>query len=114
MRRSIGGFSLEGRYFIVQVPEEWNEMDPLPAASPGDQWFDNISAFKAALSGPWIRRPVRRRMWTGERPETTVPPIDRSHVTAEQRLSPPSDPACARSNWLCDLTESDGSQGAGA
>jgi hypothetical protein len=111
MRHSIGGFSLEGRYFIVQVPEEWNEMDPLPPAGPGDQWFDEVSAFKAALCAPWIRKPIRRSMWTGERPVTTAPPIDPSPATAEQPLSAPSDPAWTRSHWLCELTESDGSHG---
>jgi hypothetical protein len=111
MRRSIGGFSLEGRYFIVQVPEEWNEMDPLPPVGPGDQWFDNVSAFKAALCGPWIRKPVRRSMWTGERPVTTTAPIDRPPATAEHRVSPPSGPTWARSHWLGDFTESDGIHG---
>lgn len=63
MARQIGGFSVEGRYFIVQVPDEWKETDPLPAPSPDDLWFDRASDFKAALNGPWIRKPVWRSAW---------------------------------------------------
>jgi hypothetical protein len=63
MAQHIGGYSLEGRYFIVEVSDDWKEMDPLPPVSPSDQWFDAASDFKAALRGPWIRKPVRRYEW---------------------------------------------------
>jgi len=61
MSRTIGCQSLEGRYVIVEVPETWRETDPLPDPAPSDRWFDRLSDFKAALDGPWIRKPVRRR-----------------------------------------------------
>jgi hypothetical protein len=63
MARQIGGFSVEARYFILEVPDGWKETDPLPAPSPDDRWYDSVTEFKAALRGPWIRRPVRRRVW---------------------------------------------------
>ena len=59
MARRIGGQNLEGRFFIVTVPDDWTENDPLPAPSPEDRWFDRMSDFKAALDCPWIRRPLR-------------------------------------------------------
>ena len=68
MRREVGGYTVEGRYFIVKVPDWWKEMDPLPPPSPDDRWFDRVSHFKAALTGPWIRWPVWRRPWTIEAP----------------------------------------------
>lgn len=67
MRRHIGGFTVEGRYFIVHVPEGWMETHPLPPPSADDLWFDHASAFKAALRGPWIRKPVWRSAWTESR-----------------------------------------------
>jgi hypothetical protein len=111
MARQIGGFSLEGRYFIVQVPDEWKEMDPLPDPSPADLWFDHVTEFKAALRGPWIRRPVRRIMW-GKRTRATKPATS---LRRPSRSSPPmltmeaSQPAArAFSRSLGDLTESHG------
>ena len=108
MTRPIGGFSLEGRYFIVQVPEGWTEMDPLPEASPDDLWFDRVSDFKAALHGPWIRRPVRRSVWKKTRRVAIKPPIDRSPAIEEHRLPSSIAPSRACSRSLDDLTESDG------
>ena len=111
MARQIGGFSLEGRYFIVQVTDEWKELDPLPKPSPADLWFDHVTDFKAALHGPWIRRPVRRSMWSKRTraitPATSLRGPDPSHppmlTLAEAQ---PAARACSRS--LGDLTESDG------
>jgi hypothetical protein len=64
MSRQIGGFSVEGRYFIVNVPDGWTETQPLPPPSPDDLWFDRVSDFKNALRGPWIRKPVKRMTWS--------------------------------------------------
>jgi hypothetical protein len=111
MTRPIGGFSLEGRFFIVQVPEEWNEMDPLPAVSPDDQWFDDVSEFKRALHGPWIRMPVRRTPWTSFEPAIPAAPTGPTYRVEEYRLepsAPPTPPMRARSRSLGDLMESDG------
>ncbi len=91
----IGGYSVEGRYFIVNVPEGWKETDPLPPVRPDDRWFDHVSAFKAALKGPWIRKPVWRSAWTGE-PVAPVPVpeapvhIDHAHPIAPLPISPSS------------------------
>jgi hypothetical protein len=63
MTRQVGGRTFEGQYFIVNVPEDWNEMTPLPPPGPDDMWFDNETDFKAALNGPWIRKFVRRERW---------------------------------------------------
>jgi len=63
MTRHIGGTTLEGRYFIVQVPDGWKETDPLPAPTAADLWFERLTDFKAALKGPWIHKPVRRQPW---------------------------------------------------
>jgi hypothetical protein len=77
MTREVGGYTVEGRYFIVKVPDWWKEMDPLPPPSPDDRWFDRVSHFKAELTGPWIRWPVWRRPWTLEAPvEVSVEPIE--------------------------------------
>ncbi len=57
--RRIGGQNLEGRFFIIAVPDEWTETDPLPLPAPDDMWFDRLTDFKAALDCPWIRRPLR-------------------------------------------------------
>ena len=97
MTRQIGGFSLEGRHFIVDVPEGWKEMDPLPDVSADDRWFDHISDFKAALRGPWIRKPVRRSPWQasatlGAQAVPATPPVTTPspHAIAELRRWPPS------------------------
>jgi hypothetical protein len=115
MTRHIGGFSLEGRYFIVQVPEGWKETDSLPDPSPEDLWFDRVSEFKAALHGPWIRKPVRRSAWKESPLVAALPPIDQASIdqapTVEElhrRL--PLFSASARSRSLGDLMESDGSR----
>jgi len=63
--RRIGGQNLEGRFFIIAVPANWTENDPLPQPSADDLWFDRLTDFKAALDCPWIRRPMRFRQWTG-------------------------------------------------
>lgn len=63
MARQIGGQNLEGRYFIIAVPEHWVDGDPLPEPCADDRWFDRLDDFKAALDGPWIRRPMRHQLW---------------------------------------------------
>jgi hypothetical protein len=76
MTRQIGGVTVEGRYFIVHVPEGWMETQPLPAPSRDDLWFDRITEFKSALNGPWIRQPVRRSMWRDELAGGDGSPLD--------------------------------------
>ena len=81
MTRHIGGFTVEGRYFIVEVPDGWTETQPLPEAGPRDLWFDRVTDFKKALNGPWIRKPVWRVAWTdtnasADAKETAVPSTD--------------------------------------
>jgi len=61
MPRMVGGQNLEGRYFIVRVPDDWKENEQLPPPSPDDRWFERLTDFKSALDGPWIRKPVRRQ-----------------------------------------------------
>jgi len=63
MGRRIGGQNLEGRFFIITVPDDWTENDPLPEPRPEDQWFDRLTDFKSALDCPWIHRPLRFRAW---------------------------------------------------
>jgi hypothetical protein len=72
MAKQIGGFTVEGRYFIVQVPDEWQETHPLPAPSPDDLWFDRVTDFKEALNGPWIRKPVKRAEWSESQKSNSV------------------------------------------
>jgi hypothetical protein len=79
--RRIGGQNLEGRYFIITVPENWTENEPLPAPRPYDAWFDRLTDFKAALDCPWIRRPLRHHVWS----ET---PIGRGRLARFDRLGP--------------------------
>jgi hypothetical protein len=59
--QEIGGVNYEGLYFIVPVSDGWAPPLPLPPESPADRWFEHITTFKAALKGPWIRSPIRRR-----------------------------------------------------
>jgi hypothetical protein len=94
MARQMGGFSLEGRYFIVEVPDEWKEMEPLPKPGPTDLWFDHVTEFKAALRGPWIRWPVRRSVWS-KRTRATKPA---SSLRCPSRSSPPVLAETARSS----------------
>ena len=110
MTRHIGGFSLEGRYFIVHVPEGWKETDSLPDPSPEDLWFDRVSEFKAALHGPWIRKPVRRSAWKESPLVAGLPPIDQARTVEDLDRRLPLFSASARSRSLGDLTESDGSR----
>ena len=63
MGRRIGGQNFEGRYFIITVPDNWTENDPLPSPGPEDRWFERLSDFKAALDCPWIRTPLRHQEW---------------------------------------------------
>lgn len=88
MTREVGGFTVEGRYFIVKVPDWWKEMDPLPPPSPYDRWFDRVSHFKAELNGPWIRRPVWRSPWKVEAP-VPVAPEPEALVASEEGKSCP-------------------------
>jgi hypothetical protein len=114
MKRQIGGFTVEGRYFIVQVPDGWNEMEPLPDPSPSDLWFDNVSRFKAALRGPWIRRPVWRSPTPGARfqpcspPTATALPSEAADLTSKHPNPVHAAPGTARSRSLGDLTDADG------
>jgi len=73
MPRTIGCQSLEGRYFIVEVPDGWKETDPLPEPAATDRWFDRLTDFKAALKGPWIRKPVRRAPYRPAAPPAAPP-----------------------------------------
>ena len=70
--RRIGGQNLEGRFFIITVPEGWTENDPLPAPSSRDMWFDRLTDFKAALDCPWIHRPLRYKPWVDDTGSTTL------------------------------------------
>jgi hypothetical protein len=78
--RRIGGQNLEGRYFIITVPEGWTENDPMPAPSPNDAWFDRLTDFKEALDCPWIRRPLRYKAWS----EVKRPPLSASYAARIQ------------------------------
>lgn len=63
MSRRIGRRTYEGRFVIIQVPDDWTIGGPLPAANPDDQWFDSLSEFAAALGAPFDHRPINRRPW---------------------------------------------------
>jgi hypothetical protein len=69
MLRRVGGVNYEGRFFIVEVPENWQVGDPLPDPSPKDQWFDRLPEFVQALGAPYNHTPVNRRPWQDETPK---------------------------------------------
>lgn len=71
LAKRIGGQNLEGKYFIISVPDGWTEKDPYPEPSPADQWFDRLSDFKAALDCPWLHVPVRFAQWKPPVPART-------------------------------------------
>jgi hypothetical protein len=71
--KHIGGQNLEGRFFIISVPDDWTESDPLPPPSPEDRWFDRMTDFKAALDCPWIRLPLRHMPWSERRAPASSP-----------------------------------------
>jgi hypothetical protein len=92
MPKRIGGQNLEGRYFIISVPDDWTENDPLPAPSPDDRWFDRMSDFRASLDCPWIRVPLRHSPWKdGARPARPLP----ANNPAPARSAPPFKPRTA-------------------
>lgn len=68
MSKKVGGVTYEARYFIVEVPDEWQTTDPLPASGPNDQWFERMADFVTALGAPWNHAPVNRRPWPDEVP----------------------------------------------
>jgi hypothetical protein len=69
MSRRIGGVNYEGRFFIVEVGDDWQTGQPLPEPSPSDQWFDRLPDFVAALNAPWNHTPINRRPFQDETPE---------------------------------------------
>jgi hypothetical protein len=84
--KHIGGQNLEGRFFIVSVPDDWTENDSLPPPSPEDRWFDRMTDFKAALDCPWIRLPRRHMQWTERGPG--APPASPRPRVAPAALKP--------------------------
>jgi len=90
MPKHIGGQNLEGRYFIISVPDDWTENDPLPPPSPEDQWFDRMSEFKAALDCPWIRVPRRHSPWNDgvrvAKPSSTPAPLQSTSAYKPRRV----------------------------
>jgi hypothetical protein len=73
MSRRVGGVNYEGRFFIVEVGDDWQVSDPLPAPGPKDQWYDRLPDFVQALGAPYNHTPVNRRPWqdeTAPRPDT--------------------------------------------
>jgi hypothetical protein len=69
----LGRTTYEGRYVIIRVPAEWEPGDPLPAASPDDQWFDKLPEFTAALNAPWDHAPINRHPWNTDPPGRPAP-----------------------------------------
>jgi hypothetical protein len=61
MSKPIGRVTYECRYVIIQVPDEWTTHDPVPPASPDDQWFDHAADFIRALGAPYDHKPINRR-----------------------------------------------------
>lgn len=86
MARKVGGTTYERQYFIVQVPDDWQRSDPLPAPSPDDLWFDKRLDFEEALQAPWDRKPVNRRPWNAETP--SPPPLKPVSSQVPRRRSP--------------------------
>jgi hypothetical protein len=73
MPKLLGRVTYEGRYVIIQVPEEWKLGDALPAASPDDRWFEKLPDFVAALNAPWDHTPINRHPWDND-PGRPAPP----------------------------------------
>jgi hypothetical protein len=63
MQKRVGHVTREGRYVIIEVPEDWLTGDPLPPASVDDRWFETFLAFMAALNQPYDRTPIDRQPW---------------------------------------------------